>query len=140
MRKIFRKFHTTRLSTQKSQGKTLECYADAKASSHFNKTGDYLRFTDWRFVHSARLNLMRPYLNAHKPDIEDEEAKQCRRCDYELETLPHVLNHCKKHLREEITERHDRVVQRIVKAATSNGRWEVLTENQEYGLVPEGLT
>lgn len=135
IRKIFRKSHTTRLSTLKSQGKTLECFASAKASSHFMKTGDYLRFTDWRFIHSARLNLMRPYLNAYNPEIDDDdlEAKQCRRCDYHLETLPHVLNSCKRHLREEITERHDRVVQRLIRAATSNGRWVVLTENQEYG-------
>lgn len=90
MRKIFRKFHTTRLSSQKSQGKTLECFADAKASSHFIKTGDYLGFTDWRFVHFARLNLMRPYLNAYNPNIDDDnlEAKKCRRCDYELDSSP----------------------------------------------------
>ncbi len=51
----------------------------------------------------------------------------CRRCGYEHETLPHVLNHCMRNS-PLYTARHNEVVARIRVAAAS--RLRILTENQ----------
>ena len=72
------------------------------------REGNLTRFTDWKFIFKARLNLL-PLNGAKKYQ---DGLKNCRVCgDYD-ETLPHVLNHCKpkRHL---MTERHDRILQRL---------------------------
>lgn len=55
LRESYRKFHTHSLKNLKSQVKTLPCYSAAKASSHFIRMVDYLKFADWKFTHAARL-------------------------------------------------------------------------------------
>ncbi|GFY56893.1 reverse transcriptase domain-containing protein [Trichonephila inaurata madagascariensis] len=86
--------HTEALINQRSQGKAIECAAAHPASTHFLYTGKYTRFADWRFVHKARLKLLP--LNGAK-QWTNAASRKCRRCGYQNETLPHVLNHCGSH-------------------------------------------
>lgn len=119
-----------------NQGKAAHLFSRAKVSSHYNRTGDFLRFTDWRFVHPARLNLLKlngtPYRNQAATD--NPNTLRCKKCSYELETLSHVLNHCSPNF-QKITRRHNKIVDRI-KRATGN-LWTVYKENQPIGR--EGL-
>lgn len=79
LRKEYRKNFVADLCSKKQQGKTLECFSATKVSNHFNRTGDFLRFMDWRFIHRARLCLIK--LNAYNPKAAEPE-KQCRRCNW----------------------------------------------------------
>ncbi|XP_035205588.1 uncharacterized protein LOC118180627 [Stegodyphus dumicola] len=108
-----------------NQGKAMECVADSKCSSHFFRDGAFTRFAEWRFIHRARLNLVP--LNAAKPCYQSN--RQCRRCPFPNETLPHVLNNYMRNSRL-YQQRHNAVVERIKKAA--NGRWSILYENQVF--------
>ncbi|KAF8778866.1 Retrovirus-related Pol polyprotein type-1 like protein [Argiope bruennichi] len=108
----------------------MECVAQSPASSHFIADGTYTRFADWRFVHRARLNLLP--LNGCQAWKED---KRCRRCnEADLETLPHVLNHCKGRSRG-WQLRHDTIVARVKKALAT--RCTIISENQRVG--PDNL-
>ena len=100
----------------------MECVAADKASSHFLRSGQYTRFADWRFINRARLNLLPLNANRHDPG-----NKACRRCGYEKETLPHVINHCMRYS-QLYTRRHNAVVNRVKKAAQS--KYTVLAENE----------
>lgn len=55
LRSFLRKLKTGVLKDHKRQGSTFTCYFADKASTHFHRNGDYLRFTDWRWIHNARL-------------------------------------------------------------------------------------
>ncbi|GFQ68259.1 uncharacterized protein TNCT_298691 [Trichonephila clavata] len=59
LHKSCRQAHIEKLLAMRSQGKAMECVAAHPASSHFISTGKYTRFADWRFVHPARLNLLK---------------------------------------------------------------------------------
>lgn len=61
----------------------------------------------------------------------DRHEKGCRWCEWPNETLPHVFDHCKHALKQKITDRHDKVVQKIKQAAS--GKWNVLKEEQPVG-------
>nr|XP_050025000.1 uncharacterized protein LOC126519682 [Dermacentor andersoni] len=111
------------LHDKPNQGKAMVCVAADPANSHFMRSGRYTRFTDWRFVHRARLNLLP--LNATRLWAPAAD-KRCRRCGYGEETLPHVLCHCMRQSR--AMERHNTIVARIKKAAS--GRFTVIAENQ----------
>lgn len=78
----------------------------------------------------ARLGLV-PLNGYNKRNL----PKNCRRCKDPLETLPHVLNHCKKQLSDKITERHNRIVARLKKAAVELSKWSVLREDESYGEI-----
>jgi hypothetical protein len=56
--------------------------------------------------------------------------KGCRKCNWEFESLSHVLNHCPPAMTN-IEKRHNDIVRRI-KTAMGNPRtgWELLYENQ----------
>ena len=85
-------------------------------SNHFLRTERYTRFADWRFVFAARLGCVS--LNGYRRWLEQQSAsdKQCRKTNCsEVETLPHVLNHCKVHWRA-IRLRHDAIQNRLVAA------------------------
>lgn len=132
IRNCRKKERTKALKTLKNQGKTTHSFCKAKVSSHFNRTGDYLRFTDWRFIHPARLNLLKlngtPYANTN-PDPRNPNPTKCRKCKHK-ETLAHVINHCTEHM-PKITARHNRIVDRITDAAS--GRWTIWKQNQPLG-------
>jgi hypothetical protein len=67
---------------------------------------------------------------------ENNVNKSCRRCGYENETLPHVINHCMRYA-ELITRRHHAVFNRVKKAA--EGKHTILAENEviEGNLRPD---
>jgi hypothetical protein len=114
------------------QGKAMSCVAMSKASHSFIRTGDHVTFADWRFIHRARLDVLP--LNGCRPwaaDRGDMRSAACRRCGYERETLPHVLQHCMRQSRM-ILDRHNRIVNRLKKAAQF--RHTILAENQEFGV------
>lgn len=130
LRECFCKNETAQLRQAKNQGKTNTCIANHKESSHFLRTGDYyLRFTDWEFVHAARLGVL--ITNATMPGRQRSEAEQqCRWCSFR-ETIPHILNHCKIRLGNSITDRHDRIMTRLKNAASRI--WKILKEHQPQG-------
>ncbi|KAF8789554.1 Retrovirus-related Pol polyprotein type-1 like protein [Argiope bruennichi] len=113
----------------RASGKAMECVAQSPASSHFIADGMYTRFAAWRFIHRARLNLLP--LNGSQV----WKAKICRRCtEADIETLPHVLNHCKDRSRC-WQLRHDTIVARLKKALAT--RCTIISENQSVG--PDNL-
>ena len=101
-----------KLLSKRDQGKTFHCIAQSPVGSHFVRYGRHLSFADWRFIWRARLDVLP--VNAALRWMPNAD-KRCRRCGHGLETLPHVLSHCPPSL-VAITERHDRVVERIVAA------------------------
>jgi hypothetical protein len=82
-----------------------------------------MRFASCRFIHQARLNLLQ--LNGGRRNNQNN-VRSCRRCGYENETLPHVINHCMRYS-ELINQRHN-AVNRVTKAAQS--KYTILTENE----------
>lgn len=123
-RESFRSARSYKLSCKPDQGKTLPCFQKSKVSGHCNRTGDFIRFADWRFIHKARLNLLP--LNAVNP-ANSLSNMGCRHCKDPFEGLPHVLCHCNENMRK-ITNRHDLIVERLLKA--SSGSWSLLKKNQ----------
>lgn len=119
--------HDSTLQQRPNQGKAMECVAADRASSHFMRTGKYTRFTDWRFIHKARLNLLP--LNAARPWARNNDQR-CRVCGSHPETLPHVLCHCMRQS-QALTDRHNRIVHRIKNAALK--KFTVTHENRPVG-------
>ncbi|GBO37569.1 Retrovirus-related Pol polyprotein from type-1 retrotransposable element R2 [Araneus ventricosus] len=114
------------LTSKPDQGKAMECVAQSPISSHFIANGLYTRFSEYRFVHRARLNL----LPLNGLPWKEGPNKGCRRCNKaDLETLPHVINHCEAHSRA-WQLRHDGVQNRIVTAA-QNSRAEIISINKK---------
>ena len=100
----------------RDQGKVPRAlHADKFANgSSWHYTGLNMRFKDWRFIHKARLNCLPT--NAVKSRWSDCNPS-CRHCEAD-ETLPHVLSHCATNM-PAITERHNKVVDRLTNAARS---------------------
>ncbi|CAD1480680.1 unnamed protein product [Heterotrigona itama] len=71
------------------QGKIFGATSRHGTSNHFIRTGQY-RFTDWRFVHRARLDV----LPINGVPRWGEGDRRCLRCGYQLEMLPHMLCLC----------------------------------------------
>ncbi|CAL1300443.1 unnamed protein product [Larinioides sclopetarius] len=104
------------------QGRSMECIAVSPHSSHFMTNGRFLRFSEFRFIHKARLNL----LPLNGLPWKESAVKSCRRCNKaNLETLSHVINHCEPHSRA-WKLRHNSIQHRIVTAAR-NSKAEVLS-------------
>ncbi|XP_035233151.1 uncharacterized protein LOC118204965 [Stegodyphus dumicola] len=129
LRTNLRKARSEKLLSLQNQGKALECAASARASCHFFRDGSFTRFADWRFVHRARFNLVP--LNGVRHGTDSERG--CRRCNYNNETLPHVLCRCMRYSRL-FQQRHNAIVELIKKAASR--RWNVLSENQAIEDLP----
>ncbi|XP_016655967.1 uncharacterized protein LOC107882303 [Acyrthosiphon pisum] len=105
------------------QGRAMECAAAHPAATNFLRNGDYTRFADWRFIHRARPNLV-PLNGSAAWRTGD---RRCRRCDYNTESLAHVVDHCMRYSGLYLT-RHNAVVERIKTAAST--KFEILFENQ----------
>lgn len=118
----------TALHDQPNQGKVMACVAADRASAHFFRTGAFTRFSDWRFIHRARLNLL-PLNGARMWGTADRDQR-CRTCGYARETLPHVLCHCMTRSAA-YTARHNTIVARIRSAASS--KFTVAFENRPVG-------
>ncbi|GBM32727.1 hypothetical protein AVEN_263383-1 [Araneus ventricosus] len=126
LRDRFRMARSNRLLLCPKQGKAMECVAKSRASSHFLLSGDFTSFAVYRFLDLDLLSLRgnRPW----KKNI-DMSCRGCDECD--LETLPHVLNHCKGRSRA-WTLRHNCVCDRLEKALLTRGT--ILAKNQGVGL------
>ncbi|GBM61046.1 hypothetical protein AVEN_264374-1 [Araneus ventricosus] len=112
LRDHFRMARSNRLLLCPKQG-TTECVAKSRASSHFLFSGDETSFAVYRFFSSARLDLLSLRGNQPWKKNIDMSCRGCDECD--LETLPHVLNHCKGRSRT-WTFRHNCVCDRLEKA------------------------
>ena len=115
LRSHMAQFYATRLSAKPDQGRGFEVVRRERVSNHFLRTGKFIRFCDWRFVHRARLGILP--LNATRR-WETGADKRCRRCGYSLETTAHVLSHCEP-LHVARRRRHNNVQDRLVKAAAN---------------------
>lgn len=115
VRKYLRESRTASLRDHRHQGKINECYTAAKASTHFFSTGAYTQFKEWRFVHKARLGVVK--LNAYPWSGRAGRLtdKRCRKCGRD-ETLPHILNCCMCHSTL-FRKRHDALVGWIKKSS-----------------------
>ncbi|GBO30887.1 hypothetical protein AVEN_125775-1 [Araneus ventricosus] len=114
------------LTAKPDQGKAMECVAMSPTSSHFIGNGMYTRFSEYRFIHRARLNL----LPLNGLPWKEGTNKRCRRCDKaDLETLPHVINHCEAHSRA-WQLRHDNIQNRVLNAA-QNSHAEIISVNKK---------
>ncbi|XP_023225130.1 uncharacterized protein LOC111626079 [Centruroides sculpturatus] len=108
---LLKVYYHQKLAAKPDQGKAYKLTSASEVSNHFINNGQYTRFSDWYFIHRARLSVVA--LRGHKRF--GNEIKKCRRCSYQRETLAHVLCHCPPnfHL---ITKRHNAVLNRIVAA------------------------
>lgn len=127
LRESLRASRSYGLRCKPDQGKTLPCFSKSKVSAHYNRTGDFIRFTDWWFIHKAKLNLLT--LNAVGPVQKKDPNRNlsCRLCNHPFKGLPHVLCNCKKNL-VKITNRHNLIVGRLQRVPS--GSWTVLKKNQ----------
>lgn len=100
------------LQKKRDQGSSYRTPGDPFLSNFFVRDGKFLRFTDWRFIHRGRLNLL-PVNGARRFDPNCD--KRCRRCGAPNETLNHVLSSCVPNL-PEIRKRHDFLHARLRKA------------------------
>ncbi|CAM5097670.1 unnamed protein product [Natator depressus] len=99
------------LKRKPDQGKAFELTSKWDASNHFLTGGGFTHFTDWRFIHRARLNCV-PLNGAACHRNRD---KHCRKCGYSNETLPHILCSCKPHSRAWQLH-HNAIQNRLMKA------------------------
>lgn len=105
-----------RLLAKPDQGKAFEVFSRCRESNHFMRDGRNTRFADWRFIHRARLGVL-PLNGTRRWDGSGD--KRCRRCG-EVETIPHVLNHCGPHSAAR-QSRHNAIVDRLVRANRTPG-------------------
>ena len=103
---------TNRLAHLPDQGKVARALlADSLASaSSWMYSGLNIRFSDWRFIHSARLNVVPIKQNISRWD--DDVNAMCRVCNTDSENLPHILCHCPTNM-VKICARHDLIVSRL---------------------------
>ncbi|XP_046404452.1 uncharacterized protein T26G10.4-like [Ischnura elegans] len=109
LRDAVRHRYLARLLAKPDQGKVFECISASPFSNHFLRTGANTRFCDWRFVHRARLGVV-PLNAATRWGPRDD--LRCRRCGWQSETLPHVLDHCQVHS-SAWRGRHDAILHRL---------------------------
>lgn len=118
LRQAYRSDKTARLAAVRYQGKNFHCFPLSKTSSHFHREGNFTRFAEWRFIHRAHLaDVSLNMYNFRRAYAE----RLCRRCHKQVETVPHVLNHCLQYI-PAVTRRHNNIVSRIKKAAVVDGR------------------
>lgn len=107
MKEHFQRIRALNLLRLPNQGKVMECVAEDPASSHFLFSGSYTSFSDWWFMHKARLNQLP--LNAARPWVWDAEQQ---------EILLHILNHCMAYSAASQL-RHNALLKRVNEAAAS---------------------
>ncbi|XP_067131981.1 uncharacterized protein [Centruroides vittatus] len=112
---LLKEHHLRNLLLKPDQGKAFKVTATSEVSNYFLNNGRFTRFSDWRFIHRARLSVVA--LRGQKRFGTD--SKTCRRCGFAMETLSHVLCHCPPNYRL-ITRRHDAILNRIVAAFRPN--------------------
>jgi hypothetical protein len=110
LKMALRSAYLKRLLKKPDQGKAYSVTSLRSESNHMMKSGLYTRFADWRFLHRARLDTVP--LNGTRRF--GNNSKRCRRCNHILETLPHVLSHC-KYVSRPRALRHHAIVHRLAR-------------------------
>lgn len=115
LRDLTRKKFSSSLTALPDQGKVASSLRTDTFSngSSWLQSGKFLRFCDWKFIHRARLNCLPT--NAAVRRWKPQADNKCRRCDFHLETLPHIINHCRPNM-VPIRRRHDLIQERLAKA------------------------
>ena len=106
--------HLSKLLEAKDQGRSFSSVSRHSASNYWVKSGHYVTFSQYRFAHKARLNLL-PVRTVQKRINPACTTTTCRTCHRMPETLGHVLNHCLPSMGL-IHQRHNDILQRLVKA------------------------
>jgi hypothetical protein len=110
----------TLVNTCPSQGKVITNTRLSSFNNAFVNDGKFVSFSGFRFIHRARLNLLS--LNASPQNRDMGLDLSCRRCGFEKESLPHVLCHCKPQLGRKITDQHNAIQNRLVRAVRGQRR------------------
>ncbi|XP_023211847.1 uncharacterized protein LOC111614713 [Centruroides sculpturatus] len=113
---LLKEHYLGKLLAKPDQGKAYSVTATSSVSNHFLNNGRYTRFTDWYFVHRARMSVVA--LRGHRRF--GNETKSCRRCGHVRETLAHVICHCPPNLHL-VTQRHNAILNRLVQAFKPDG-------------------
>ena len=90
MRSAMSELYMSVLLAKPGQGKVVGSTSRHGASNRFMRSGKYIRFADWCFLHRARLDVL-PLYEARRWG---SGARRCRRCEYGSETLPHFIRYC----------------------------------------------
>lgn len=135
LRDIQRKKRTMSLRDLRHRGKTNICVTAARESSDSFNDGSFTKFCDRRFIHSARLSLVKLYAYTkpthNNPGRVDKSCQKCgNRNPLVQETLPHVLVYCMVHSNL-MKNGHNEIVKRIKKAAEA--RWTIIGEDRVVG-------
>ena len=112
-----------------NQGRFAAALSSTKVTS-LHTYSYRMPFCDWRFAHSARLNLT-PLRGAATWSSGD---KMCRRCNGGAETMAHVLSLCNVH-KKEWMNRHRKVLETVVDSLP--GKWQVLKEQRQGDVIPD---
>jgi len=96
---------------------------------------EWISFDGWFFIHKARLGLLQNNFWDHL--FYEEKSNLCRKCKEELETLMHILNHCRYSLNF-ANAKHDKIKDELAKYIDKYfGRNTVTTEKIHY--LPNGF-
>ena len=113
LRKFLSLTYANDLLQHKSQGKPFSSIQKDKSSIKFLSDGHYISQSAFNFIHRARLNLLK--CNGNKLTCGSNLSHpECRRCQYPMETLPHILNHCHRNMGKHIINRHNCVQNELV--------------------------
>ena len=129
LRNSIREYYRQKLLAKPDQGKVYEITSATNPPNHFLRNGDFTRFADWRFIHRARLDCV-PLNGSQRFG---NRNRQCRRCGYANETLPHVLCHCKPNF-VSITKRHNAIQDRLVRAFNASASTTIRINQAVPGL------
>lgn len=137
LRALLGENHIGVLTTKISRGKAISAAKAHSLSNKFLKNGHGITFAGYRFIHKARLDLLNLYGSTRS--YEAGLDQRCRRCGWDRETLPHVLNHCVVGLGDGgITRRHDAILNRVVDAIPTNKDMEVRVNRRVNSEVVKG--
>ncbi|MCP4341427.1 MAG: reverse transcriptase family protein [Desulfobulbaceae bacterium] len=133
--------HFESLLDKPDQGKTFFSIASDRANNGYVRDGKFISYSGFKFIHRARLNLLE--LNGiHKSKPPDkggtQYTKQCRRCGYANETLPHVLCHCNPSMASGVVPRHNDIQNRIVNAIKSRRKGRTVEVNKKISIISTG--
>lgn len=136
LRAVIDAFHADEWKSQPYAGHAAPLISRDKSSVHFIRTGEGISFSDWRFIHSARLSCT----SVRALRLRSGGDTRCRLCGFPFEDLQHILNHCKHHTLLCI-RRHDAILIRLTRAVLSVccSSQDALTDATEKLMNREGI-
>ncbi|EFO96053.1 hypothetical protein CRE_26021 [Caenorhabditis remanei] len=114
------------LENKKVKSKVVQVLQHHPQSNKFVNDGKNCSISCQKFVHPARLSQLICNGNSYNKDL----PKNCRWCGYECESQAHILQHCTYSLSSGITQRHDRVLNRILQEVIRGGK-----DNNHYDIM-----